>query len=83
MSTDLNDLTCPQEGLAVAVNVCKVLLRLLFRGGPEPFVVLYLPPRGVDGLRPGLVLRHGVERPRLVALGSLHSLFPGLQIHTI
>ena len=49
--------TGPSKGLAVAIDVGKVLPCLLVGGGPQTFVVLYLPAAGVHALRPPLILR--------------------------
>ena len=64
-------LTGPDKGLAVLLNVSKVLLGFLPSGGTQPFVVLDVPAGGVGGVLPHPILRHGVERQSLPALASL------------
>jgi hypothetical protein len=63
--------TFVHEGLAVQVDVSKVLLRLLLVGCPQPLVILDGPP-GRCCLLPSLVLWHREKCQLLLALGRLH-----------
>ena len=73
-------LTGPDKGLAVLLDVSKVLLGFLPSGGSQPFVVLDVPARGVGGVLPHLILRHGVEGQSLPALASLQGHFLYIQL---
>lgn len=64
--------TCPSEGLAVFLNVSKVLFSLLASGRAQSFVVLDVPPGHASAVFPLLILWHGVE-------GQCLSAFAGLQ----